>query len=111
MSHYDLFFLPTAGENYGHVILEAALAGLPLLISNNTPWRNLKKEGVGWDINLENKRHFIKAINEVFAMNQDQHFAWRNRIQQWGKQKQKNQEDIEQNKTLFYHSFTRKKIK
>jgi glycosyltransferase involved in cell wall biosynthesis len=104
MTNHDLFFLPTAGENYGHVILEAALAGLPLLISDNTPWRDLIKEGVGWDINLKNKEHFIKAINEVYKMRQNQHFAWRKRIQSWAKQKQKNKKDIEENKALFFQA-------
>lgn len=48
----DLFFLPTRGENYGHVIVEAWSAGLPVLISDRTPWRCLESKGVGWDISL-----------------------------------------------------------
>lgn len=35
---YDLFALPTLGENFGHVIFEALLAGTPVLISDRTPW-------------------------------------------------------------------------
>jgi glycosyltransferase involved in cell wall biosynthesis len=38
-ARYDLFALPTRGENYGHVILEALMAGTPVLISDQTPWR------------------------------------------------------------------------
>ena len=38
-SDYDLFVLPTRGENYGHVILESLMAGTPVLISDQTPWR------------------------------------------------------------------------
>ena len=48
----DLFFLPTAGENFGHAIQEALAAGCPVLISDRTPWRDLAAKGVGWDLPL-----------------------------------------------------------
>lgn len=35
---YDLFILPTQGENFGHVIFEALCAGTPVLTSDRTPW-------------------------------------------------------------------------
>jgi len=38
---YDLFFFPTKGENFGHVILESMSAGTPTLIADTTPWKNL----------------------------------------------------------------------
>jgi glycosyltransferase involved in cell wall biosynthesis len=109
MADHDLFFLPTAGENYGHVILEAALAGLPLLISDNTPWRDLKAEGVGWDFNLNKKHAFLEAINEVYEMKPAEHSAWRKHIQIWAGKKQQNQNDINENKALFLHAFNKYK--
>jgi glycosyltransferase involved in cell wall biosynthesis len=36
---YDLFILPTLGENFGHVILEALTAGTPVLTSDQTQWK------------------------------------------------------------------------
>lgn len=36
---YDLFALPTHGENFGHVIFEALRAGTPVLVSDQTPWK------------------------------------------------------------------------
>ncbi len=48
----DMLFLPTRGENYGHVLVEAWSAGLPVLTSNQTPWRGLEAAGVGWDLEL-----------------------------------------------------------
>ena len=38
-SKYDLFTFPTRGENFGHVIPEALSAGTPILLSNQTPWK------------------------------------------------------------------------
>ena len=55
-SKYDLFFFPTGGENYGHVIAESLSVGTPVLISKNTPWFNLESQHLGWDIDLEKKR-------------------------------------------------------
>lgn len=42
---HDLFFLPTRGENFGHAIFDSLEAGVPVLISDQTPWRDLKAAG------------------------------------------------------------------
>ncbi len=42
----DLFVLPTRGENFGHVIIEALSAGLPTLTSDKTPWSSDYGEGL-----------------------------------------------------------------
>ncbi|MFD2648777.1 glycosyltransferase family 4 protein [Devosia albogilva] len=49
LAQHDVFFLPTLGENYGHVIPEALSVGLPVIISDRTPWRGLAAKGVGYD--------------------------------------------------------------
>lgn len=66
-SQYDLFFFPTKGENYGHVIAESLSAGTPVLISDQTPWRNLESHAVGWDLNLNNPQEFVDKINEFIT--------------------------------------------
>jgi len=66
---YDLFLLPTLGENYGHVICEALGAGCPVLISDCTPWRNLRNAGAGWDIPLGDIHAFHEALQ--FCINAD----------------------------------------
>lgn len=53
MLKYHFFILPTISENFGHVFLEAMAAGCPLMISDRTPWVDLQKKGVGWDLPLE----------------------------------------------------------
>ena len=76
MQGYHLFVLPTLGENYGHVIYEALSAGDPVLISDQTPWRNLEKEKAGWDLPLLEKDKFKEAIREAMAWNQEKYDEW-----------------------------------
>lgn len=66
LQQYHLYFLPTLGENFGHSIFEAFAAGLPVIISDQTPWRDLEAQKVGFDIPLTQSEHFIRAI-EFFA--------------------------------------------
>lgn len=76
MSQYDLFFLPTLGENFGHVILEALLAGCPVLISDRTPWRQLKERRAGQDLSLDRPEGFVEALEKFAAMNDEQFQEW-----------------------------------
>jgi glycosyltransferase involved in cell wall biosynthesis len=75
LTHYDLFFLPTRGENFGHVIHEALSAGLPVLISDRTPWRNLEALGVGWDLPLNEAGKFKAVIEAQAALDSDARLA------------------------------------
>lgn len=67
-SKYDIFFFPTRGENYGHVIAESLSVGTPVLLSDQTPWRNLQAERLGWDVSLNDLDSFVKIIEEYSAL-------------------------------------------
>lgn len=67
---HDLFFLPTRGENYGHAIFEALSVGTPVLISDNTPWRNLAEKQVGWDVPLGAIKEFVEKIENISALSE-----------------------------------------
>lgn len=58
----DLFFLPTLGENFGHVFLEAWSVGVPVLISDQTPWLGLEQRQLGWEISLDCPDKFVQAV-------------------------------------------------
>jgi glycosyltransferase involved in cell wall biosynthesis len=77
---YDLMFLPTFSENYGHAIVESLTVGTPVLISDNTPWRNLKEKGFGWDISLDNPEAFVVAIEDALAWSVNQKIDQRKKI-------------------------------
>ena len=70
LAAYDLFFLPSRGENFGHAIFDAFEAGLPVLISDRTPWRELERLEAGWSLPLTSPRTFASAIDTFAQMNQ-----------------------------------------
>jgi glycosyltransferase involved in cell wall biosynthesis len=81
-AEYDLFFFPSSGENYGHVIAESLSVGTQVLISRNTPWKNLAAGGLGVDIDLADMDGFAQAIEEVAAHGADWHVNKRAHVQQ-----------------------------
>ena len=98
---HDLFFFPTLGENFGHVILEAFCAGCPVLISDQTPWRGLEKIGVGWDLPLVRPELFKKALQLCIDMDKVEHKKWCERAQEHGLQVIRDGEMVNKNRLLF----------
>ena len=68
LGRHGLFLLPTANENFGFVILEALLAGCPVLISDQTPWRDLSAKGIGWDLPLAQPDLMLATLQHCVAM-------------------------------------------
>lgn len=77
MPQYHALVLPTLGENFGHAIFESMISGVPVLISDQTPWRDLEAAHAGWDIPLSMPEKFSEKIAELLAMDQTQHQLWR----------------------------------
>lgn len=76
--NYDLFLFPTYGENFGHVIYESFLGGCIPIISNTTPWRNLKKEKCGVDLPLNREDLFIDEVQTFVDMEDGEISSWYN---------------------------------
>ena len=81
LSSYDVLILPTLGENFGHIIVEAWAAGCPVLLSDRTPWRQLTSSGLGWDVPLDH-RDWTAAIDECVAMSPEAHLVMRRRVRE-----------------------------
>lgn len=71
-SKAHFLFLPSQGENFGHIILESFMHGCPVIISNQTPWVGLKDKNVGWEIELE-EQLFAERITQCIGLNQEEY--------------------------------------
>ena len=82
-ARYDAFIFPTLSENYGHVIAESLVAGCPVIVSKETPWRELRKCQAGWDIDLEDKKGFEDAIQYIVDIENQTMIEWRNNTKEY----------------------------
>jgi glycosyltransferase involved in cell wall biosynthesis len=76
LHQHHIFVLPTTGENFGHSIFEALLAGRPVLISDQTPWLDLTSKKAGWDLPLNDAGGFARIVEEVADWDQTTFDEW-----------------------------------
>ncbi len=76
LAEHHALFMPSAGENFGHTMLEALSAGRPLLISDRTPWRGLEADHAGWDLPLDKEKAYTHVVDKLCAMNQAEYHRW-----------------------------------
>lgn len=98
---YDLFLFPTGGENYGHVIAESLTAGTPVLISDKTPWNNLRNDGLGWDISIEHEGSFITVIEQMAKTTNEERLKDRIMVKSALRKRLLDTAAIEANRMLF----------
>lgn len=101
LAGHHLFFLPTLGENFGYVILEALLAGCPLLISDQTSWRGLESAGVGWDLPLDQPERFREQLQRCIDMGSEEYAQLSARGLEYGRLHTQNPEIVSQNRMLL----------
>lgn len=101
LGSYHAMLLPTRGENFGHVILEALAAGCPPIISDRTPWKDLMERGCGWVIPLDDKDGFRKAVTELNAMGPEDRERMRSAARQYARSYIANLETKEMNRKMF----------
>lgn len=70
LSGFDLFLLPTHGENYGHAILEALAAGLPVIVGSSTPWKRVEEENAGWLVDSNSPTELARLIERFAGLTQ-----------------------------------------
>jgi glycosyltransferase involved in cell wall biosynthesis len=68
LSEHHVLLLPTRGENFGHVILEALANGCPILISDQTPWQGLEQKNCGWALPLDASGRFEQCLQQLINM-------------------------------------------
>ena len=56
--------MPTTHENFGHAVVEAWAHGRPVLLSDQTPWRELKRNDLGWELPLD-RVVWVEGLSEA----------------------------------------------
>lgn len=69
INSHEFLFLPTKSENFGHSIAECLSNGVPVIISDQTPWRKLSDNNAGWDLPLREADQFANLISDLSKMN------------------------------------------
>jgi glycosyltransferase involved in cell wall biosynthesis len=75
--HAHLFTLLSEVESFGHAIFEALAVGCPILISNNTPWKNLLVQNAGLDLPIHDLLKITAAIQDFVNMDNQEWQAYR----------------------------------
>lgn len=61
----QLFLLPTHSENFGLVVAESMAAGVPVVVTDTTPWRQLNAAQLGWCVSWAD---FERAVATATAL-------------------------------------------
>jgi glycosyltransferase involved in cell wall biosynthesis len=101
LKNYDALFMPTLGENFGHIILESLLASCPVIISDQTPWQNLETEKSGWAIPLQDFNKYVEAITQLADSDENQFNDFAMAAYQKAKTFIENKDLISSNRALF----------
>ncbi|MBL1233300.1 MAG: glycosyltransferase [Flavobacteriales bacterium] len=101
LQQYHALLLPSTGENFGHIIIEAMANACVPIISDKTPWRNLATENVGFDINLANLKQFTTTIDKLASIDGTTFNEMARNAFLYAQQVTNNQSLIEQYKQLF----------
>lgn len=101
LAEADLFFFPTLGENYGHVIHEALCAGLPVLLSDQTPWAKVVGKKVGWIYPLGEVKPYAQAIDAYWAMSVEERAAMAQRAVAYGDEVARNDAAVQDHIRMF----------
>lgn len=95
------FLLPTLGENFGHGILEAMACGCPVVISQNTQWRDLEAHRAGWDLPLTAQNQFTSAIQRLVDMEDAEWREWSRGAREYARTKTLDPDAVDATRKLF----------
>lgn len=70
----DYFILPTHSENFGIAIAEALAAGLPVITTDGTPWKEIEGESAGYIIKLSTE-NLTKAIINILKTDKEDYLS------------------------------------
>lgn len=101
LTNYHALFLPSTGENFGHIIIEAMINSCVPIISDKTPWKDLESQKIGFDLPLDNQKIFTEKINLLASFSDEQFNEYSNNAYQFGVKINSSHQNIEAYKQLF----------
>jgi len=90
-SAHDVFFFPTRGENFGHVIFEALSVGTSVVLSDQTPWM-----------------HDQRGAVEVIPLEGED--AWAQALERWAAYSNEELIELRQSALSYAHDYVAKSI-
>jgi glycosyltransferase involved in cell wall biosynthesis len=79
---YELFYFPTLGENFGHVIAESLSSSCPVLCLDTTPWTDTLRSGGGFVTKSGSRVDIAVAVDSLGALGTAERMALRLRAGQ-----------------------------
>jgi len=107
LGSYDLFYLPTLGEGFGHAIFEALQAGCPVLISDRTPWEGIARSGGGMVHSLDKPEDFVSCLQRYVNMDSEEHVQASSYAQEFSSNYIKEGDFLDLHLSLFQDAMTR----
>lgn len=100
----DVFFFPTRGENFGHVIFESLAVGTCVVLSDQTPWTK-DKQGAIEVFSLENSDAWVEAIERWANYSDEELVTLRQAALNYAREYIITSPAVEQNRELFQFAF------
>lgn len=101
LSNYHALFLPSTGENFGHIIIEAMINSCVPIISDKTPWKDLESQKIGFDLPLDKQKIFTEKIDFIASFSDEQFNEYSNNTYQFGVKINSSHQNIDAYKQLF----------
>lgn len=101
---HDVFFLPTRGENFGHVIFESLAAGTCVVISDQTQWKT-DKNGAVEAITLDDVDAWTASVERWAARPQEDLIKCREAALAYARDYVATSPAVEQNRALFKFAY------
>ncbi len=77
LQEYHFFVLPTEGENFGHAIFDSLASGVPVIITDRTPWQNVDSHNAGFYINLTDKNSLPNVLEKIATLSNEEYNQYR----------------------------------
>ena len=105
IAEYDALILLTKGENFGHVLFESLSVGRPIITSHFTPWNNLEKIGIGWNVNIDNTNTITLLLEALTYQNNSEWNAYCTNSLQYSNNYYNKLNTLELYSNMFFNKF------